>query len=126
MAALLRDHRPQSPARTHPTKGVAGKPMAALFLRSEQRQLSQALGSIGELKNVILHSVFEQRGFTDAVNTPGEVAGNRQGCRVSVLYLPIAGRNFWRVVACVSDTDFNKAKGAGDEVAVAIDQLKFL
>jgi hypothetical protein len=100
--------------------------MAGLFLRTERRELNPALGSVGELKNVIAHNVFEARGFTDVVNTQSEVAGNRPGIRVSVIYLFIGDRNFWRVVACVADAGFPAAQAAGDEVANAIDQLAFL
>jgi hypothetical protein len=100
--------------------------MAGLFLRTERRELNDALGSVGELKNVIAHSVFEARGFTDVANTESEVAGNRPGIRVSVIYLFIGDRNFWRVVSCVADAGFPTAQAAGDEVANAIDQLAFL
>jgi transcriptional regulator with AAA-type ATPase domain len=55
--------------------------MTGLAARSERRELNEALGNIGELKNVIFHSVLEERHFTDVVNTSGEVAGNRNGCR---------------------------------------------
>jgi hypothetical protein len=99
--------------------------MAGLAFRSESRELNPAVGSIGELKNVILHSVLEARHFTDVVNTPGEVAGNRNGCRVSILYLFIANRSFWRVVMGVCDGGFDSARAMVDEVATAIDQLKF-
>ena len=100
--------------------------MAGLAARSERRELNPALGSVGELKNVIFHSVLKAKGFTDVVNTPGEVAGNRDGCRVSILYLHVANRDFWRVGMCVCDAGFDKAKATVDEVCNAIDQLKFL
>ena len=100
--------------------------LMALYVRTEQRELSEAIGSVGELKNVILHSVFEAHRFTDSQNTQAEVAGNRDGSRVSVIYLFIGGRNFWRVVAVGSSGDFNAARTIGDEVAVAIDNLRFL
>jgi hypothetical protein len=100
--------------------------MAALALRFDRRELNPAVGSLGELKNVIAHSVFTERGFTDVVHTESEVAGNRPGVRVSVLHLPIADRQFWRVVAGVSDGDFDQANGSVNEVFDAIDQLKFL
>ena len=100
--------------------------MAGLFLRTERRELNPSLGSVGELKNVIEHSVFRGRGFTDVVNTQSEVAGNRPGVRVSVIYLFIGDRSFWRVVSCVADAGFSAAQVAGDEVATAIDQLAFL
>jgi hypothetical protein len=100
------------------------EPMAALSARSEVRELNPALGSIGELKNVIAHSVLEQRGFSDVVNTQSEVAGNRSGCRLSVIHLHIADRSFWRVVMCACD-DFGTASAAVNEVADTINGLKF-
>ena len=99
--------------------------MAALAMRTESRELNPAVENIGVLKNVILHSVLEARGFTDAVNTPGEVAGNRNGCRLSILHLHIADRNFWRVVACSCDS-FETARAMVDEVSTAINELTFL
>jgi hypothetical protein len=98
--------------------------MAALAARSDVRELNPALGSIGELKNVIVHSVLEERGFTDVVNTPSEVAGNRRGCRLSILHLHIANRRFWRVVMCACD-NFENARASVDEVADAINRLTF-
>jgi hypothetical protein len=99
--------------------------MASLAARTDVRELNPALGSIGELKNVIVHSVLEQRGFTDVVNTPSEVAGNRGGCRLSILHLHIADRSFWRVVMCACD-NFDNARASVDEVADAINRLSFL
>jgi len=100
--------------------------MASLALRFDRRELNEAVNSIGELKNVIAHSVLEQRGFTDVVNTDSEVAGNRPGIRVSILHLLIGDRSFWRVVSAVSDADFDQANGAVNEVFQAIDELTFL
>lgn len=100
--------------------------MSGLALRSEVRELNPSLGSIGELKNVIAHSVLEARGFGEVVDTAGEVAGNRNTCRVSILHLPIADRSFWRVVACVCDEGFDPAKASVDEIFGAIDGLTFL
>jgi threonine aldolase len=95
--------------------------MAGLAAFSEVREVDR---SIGELKNVIAHSVLEANRFTNVVNTPSEVAGNRNGCRVSILHLHIAGTRFWQVVMCSCDS-FDKAKAAVDEVANAIRNLKF-
>lgn len=99
--------------------------MAGLAIQSERRELNPALANIGELKNVIAHSVLTERGFTDVVNTPGEVAGNRSGCRISVIHLHNADRNFWRVAACVCDGGFGEASAMVDEVATAINRLQF-
>jgi hypothetical protein len=60
--------------------------MAALFCNTRDMELSEALGSVGELKNVIANEL-RSSGFTDVVNTQGEVAGNKNGMRLSVLHL---------------------------------------
>jgi hypothetical protein len=100
--------------------------MAGLAIRSEARELNPALANIGELKNVIFHSVLREGGFSDVVNTPGEVAGNKNSCRISIIHLHIADRNFWRVAACVCDAGFGEASAMVDEVSTAIDRLAFL
>ncbi|MBA2521291.1 MAG: hypothetical protein H0V24_16665 [Chloroflexia bacterium] len=100
--------------------------MAGLAFRTERRELNPALGNIGELKNVIFHSVLRERGFTDVVNTPSEVAGNRNGCRVAILHLHIADRDFWRVAMCMCDGGFDPARATVDEVSDAINELAFL
>jgi len=100
--------------------------MAGLSIRNEVRELNQAIGTIGDLKNIISQSVLQTHGFTNVVNTPGEVAGNRNGCRVSILHLHIADRKFWRVGVCMCDGGFDKAKATVNEVVNAIDDLVFL
>jgi hypothetical protein len=99
--------------------------VAGLFLRTERRELNPNLGGVGELKNVIANNVLKQRGFTDVVDSEGEVAGNRPGIRVSIIHLFIADRDFWRVIAVVADAGFPAAKATGDEVATAINRLAF-
>ncbi|MEU4477851.1 hypothetical protein AB0F68_07265 [Micromonospora sp. NPDC023966] len=99
--------------------------MAGLAFRSDRRELNPALGSIGELKNVIFHSVLGERGFTNLVNTESEVAGDRPGVRVSIIHLHIGDRQFWRVIMGVSDAGFDQANASVTEVSEAIDQLKF-
>lgn len=100
--------------------------MAGLAIRFTRIELNPALEHVGVLKNVIEHSVFRARGFTDVIETESEVAGNRPGVRVSVLHLHTGGRSFWRVVIGVADGGFNPAKQAVDEVFDAINALKFL
>jgi hypothetical protein len=107
-------------------EGEGVKPMSGLAARSDRRELNPALGSIGELKNVIAHRVLGERGFRDVVNTETEVAGNRSGCRVSILHLHIADRSFWRVVMCMCDGGFDQARATVDEVVNEINNLRFL
>ena len=87
--------------------------------------MSQALANIGELKGVVADSLTKL-GFSDVVNTSGEVAGNRPtGVRVSVSYLHIADRGFWQVVCACGDTVPAAQKAVNDTVT-AIKNLKFL
>jgi hypothetical protein len=99
--------------------------MAALFANTRRMDLSEALGSVGELKGVIANEL-QQSGFTDVVNTQGEVAGNRGGgVRLSVLHLPIAGRSFWQIVMAGGDAA-DVTQGAVNEVVNRIQHLHFL
>jgi hypothetical protein len=98
--------------------------MAALFVNAQRRELSDALANIGELKGAIAEAL-KGIGFTDVVHTPGEVAGNRAGVRLSVSHLPIAGRSFWEVVAAAGDTG-DATRGAVDQAVDKIRHLAFL
>ncbi|KJC61120.1 hypothetical protein UP10_09520 [Bradyrhizobium sp. LTSPM299] len=77
--------------------------MAFLFANTRSMSLSDALANIGELKGVIANTL-KQSGFTDVINNPSEVAGNKNGVRLSVLHLHIAGRQFWQVFMAGGDT----------------------
>lgn len=98
--------------------------MASLFCNTRQMVLSEALQGIGELKNVIANEL-RKSGFTDVVNTQGEVAGNRGGVRLSVLHLFIGGRNFFELVMAGGDTH-DATLGAVNEVVNKIHSLHFL
>ena len=98
--------------------------MAALFANTSRMDLSEALGSIGELKGVIANELRGKR-FTDVVDTQLEVAGNRSGVRVSVLHLFIGGRSFWQVVMAGGDAA-DITQGTVNEVVDAISKLNFL
>jgi hypothetical protein len=78
--------------------------MAFLSFNAQNFELSAALSNIGDLKLSVADGLRGQ-GFTDVVNTPGEVAGNHAGgVRLSVSYLPTGGRSFLQVVAAGGDT----------------------
>ena len=98
--------------------------MASLFCNTRQMVLSEALGSIGELKNVIANELTKS-GFTDVINDQAEVAGNRNGMRLSVLHLLIGNRNFYQQVMAAGD-DGNATLGLVNEVVVKIQNLHFL
>ena len=98
--------------------------MAALFANSQQKELNPALGSVAELKNVIANAL-KSHAFTDVINNAAEVAGNRNGVRLSVLHLPINPRNFWQVVMAGGETA-NVTLASVNEVVGIIQNLKFL
>jgi hypothetical protein len=98
--------------------------VAALFANSQRRELNPALGSVGELKNVIADQL-KKHAFTDVIDNQSEVAGNRNGVRLSVLHLPIQGRTFWEVVMAGGDNG-NVTLESVNEVVSIIQNLKFL
>lgn len=77
--------------------------MAVLFCNTRRMTLSEALGSAGELKGIIANQMVED-GFADVVNNQSEVAGNRNGMRLSVLHLFIGGRDFFQQVMAAGDS----------------------
>jgi hypothetical protein len=101
-----------------------GSTMASLFANSQRKELNPALGSVGELKNVIANEL-RRNGFTDVIDNQAEVAGNRSGVRLSVLHLPIDGRTFWQVVMAGGDTG-DVTLGAVNQVVDIIQKLNFL
>src|SRR5262249_24074754 len=99
--------------------------MAALFFNEHNFTLSQALADIGELKGAVADAL-KKHGFTNVVNTPSEVAGNRPGgVRLSVSYLHTVDRGFWQVVCAAGDTVPATQQAVNDTVT-AIKNLAFL
>ncbi|MFI6996707.1 hypothetical protein [Nocardia sp. NPDC050175] len=67
--------------------------------------LPNTFRDINDLKASIV-PVLVQSHFDHVVNTDGEVAGNRGPIRLSVVYLPIAGREFYQqIIAAGDDAD---------------------
>lgn len=97
--------------------------MAFLFFNTRSMGLSDALANIGELKGVVANTL-KTDGFTDVVNTPTEVAGNRGGVRVSIQHLHITNRNFWQVFMAGGDTAATQT--TLNEVVNKVENLKFL
>ena len=98
--------------------------MASLFCNTRQMVLSEALQDVGELKASIA-GLLRESGFTDVVNTPGEVAGNRGSVHLSVLHLFIGGRSFFELVMAGGDGG-DVTLGAVNEVVNKIKNLHFL
>ncbi|HET6890170.1 MAG TPA: hypothetical protein VFH31_03640 [Pyrinomonadaceae bacterium] len=77
--------------------------MAVLLFQTRGRTLSEATQGIGELKR-LYEDELRRRGFTEVVRSDAEVAGNKNGCRVAIVHLQIAGRNFHEVFMLAGDT----------------------
>ncbi|MER5473768.1 hypothetical protein ABZX90_09400 [Streptomyces sp. NPDC002935] len=98
--------------------------MAALQISTRQMELSEALANVGELKNVIAN-LLKENGFTDVVNTQGEVAGNKGDIRLSVLHLHVANQSFYQQVIAAGDNS-NVTRGVVDDIMTKIKNLHFL
>jgi hypothetical protein len=70
--------------------------VATLLFKYRPRVLSAATENIGEVKRSY-KDALQRLGFTDVVHSSSEVAGNKNGCRVAILHLHIAGPNFHEV-----------------------------
>jgi hypothetical protein len=80
--------------------------------------------NIGDFKSAIADEL-PKHGFTSVIHTEGEVAGNRNDVRFSVLHLFIGGRSFYQV-AMASGNTFDNARQAVDEMLKAIANLHFV
>ncbi|WP_157514355.1 hypothetical protein [Nocardia concava] len=79
--------------------------MAVLWIRTRRMTLPDTFRDINDLKADIV-PVLVNNAFSDVVNTDGEVAGNRGVIRLSVIHLPIFGRDFYQqVIASGEDAD---------------------
>jgi hypothetical protein len=80
--------------------------------------------NIGDFKSAIA-SEMPKHGFTGVIHTAGEVAGNRNDVRFSVLHLFIGDRSFYQVAMASGDT-FDNARRAVDDMLKVIGDLHFL
>ena len=76
--------------------------MAVLFCNTRRMTLSEELANAAELKGIIANQMVDD-GFEDVVNNQSEVAGNRDGMRLSVLHLFIGDRDFFQQVMAAGD-----------------------
>jgi hypothetical protein len=97
--------------------------MAFLFFNTHSMSVSEALSGIGEYKGVVVNTL-KQDGFTDVINTSSEIAGDRNGVRVSIQHLQIADRKFWQVF--MAGGDGNNTQTTLNEVVQKVENLKFL
>ena len=97
--------------------------MAFLFFNFRSMGLSQALANVGELKGAVANAL-KQDGFTGVVNTQSEVAGDKNGVRVSILHLHIVDRQFWQVFMAGGDNA--NTQTILNEVVNKVEHLAFL
>ncbi|MGX5557781.1 hypothetical protein [Bacillus cereus] len=123
----------QQPVSEHPvTHSPSHTPLdlnciscnAALRWNSRIRYLSEALGSIGELK-LVISDELKKMGFSNVNINESEVSGEKDRCWVSIAHFYIAGREFREIVMC-SSTNYTKAKMIVDHIVTMINGLKFL
>ena len=77
--------------------------MAALFFHNRVHVLSEATQGIEELKRLYENALRSQHGFTDVIRSNSEVAGNKNGCRLAIVHLQIAGPKFHEVFMVAGD-----------------------
>ncbi len=69
-------------------------------------------------------SKLREKGFSDVVLTASEVAGNKGGCRVSIIHLHRTGSQYWEVVMCSCPTH-NQASQMLNETLAALSTIVF-
>lgn len=97
--------------------------MAFLWWNSSIREISDALSGVSELKGVI-ETKLKQLGFRDVARSDLDVAGNKDGIRVSIGHFHIEGFRYWEIVMAAGDNEATKA--ANNEVVAMLKNLKFL
>ena len=97
--------------------------MSALFWNNHQRRVGPGF-SIGDVKNGVA-DVLRQLRFTDIRHTELEVAGNRDGCVLSVGHFRSGERDFWEVTIC-GGSDGAITQRTRDEVVKKLIDMRFL
>ena len=77
--------------------------MANLWWRWNEFQLSEAAEDIGEMYGAIVEGL-PGLGYT-GVQHAEDVHGRKGDFILAIVYLPIAGRNFWQVMSCSGSGD---------------------
>lgn len=79
--------------------------------------------TLADLKRAI-EQKFRRNGFSDVVVTRSEVAGNKGGCRVSIIHLHRTGTQYWQVVMCSCPT-LNQAQRLLNETLAILRTIVF-
>ena len=72
--------------------------MAALFWNNQQRTVGPT-SSLGDVKSAIASVLGELR-FSDIRHSQLEVAGNKNGCVLSIGHFRFGARDWWEVTMC--------------------------
>jgi len=100
--------------------------MAELYWNWKTFELSAAADDIGEMYDGIVQQM-QQAGWQD-VQHQEDVHGYKRGIDLfaAVLYLPIAGREFWQIIAVGGDATGQQAQQEINEIQQLINQVQFL
>ncbi|RFB32516.1 MULTISPECIES: hypothetical protein [Brevibacillus] len=94
---------------------------SALMANSSITDMGQH--TLADLKRAI-EQKFRQNGFSNVVVTRSEVAGNKGGCRVSIIHLHRTGTQYWQVVMSSCPT-INQARGMLNETLTILRSIVF-
>ncbi|MCW3815748.1 hypothetical protein ONA91_14945 [Micromonospora sp. DR5-3] len=98
--------------------------MAFLWWNSSVRNIGPAISGIGELKFLIENALRDEMGFRDVASSPLDVAGNKDGVRVSIAHFQKTPSSFWELVIAAGDTEQTKA--TNDAVVEMLKKIKVL
>ena len=96
--------------------------MAALFWNNHRRDLGGR--PLTEVK-IVIAGKLQQLGFSDIRRNDLEVAGNKNGCVLSIGHFQAAPDAFWEVTMC-SGPDGQTTQRTRDEVVGALANLGFI
>ena len=99
--------------------------MSALFWNNQRRTVGGENGpnSLSDLK-IVIAGKLKQQGFTDIRRNDLEVAGNKNGCVLSIGHFRAAPGEFWEVVMC-GGTDGPTTQRTVNETVAMLAGLKF-
>jgi hypothetical protein len=100
--------------------------MAELYWNWKTFELSEAADGIGEMYDGLAQQM-QQAGWQN-VQHQADVHGYKPGIDLfaAVLYLPIAGREFWQIIAVGGDANQQQAQQEIQEIQQLINRVLFL
>jgi hypothetical protein len=100
--------------------------MAELYWNWKTFELSEAADDIGEMYDGLVQQM-QLAGWQD-VQHQEDVHGYKPGIDLfaAVLYLPIAGRQFWQIIAVGGDANEQQSQQEIQEIQQLINQVAFL